>query len=77
MEDFIKKGNDIQTITTENLTNKYEKMIKEHQIYLYKTIISTIEHHIRGISATNIEYLIDRYLIIDLKYHGRESIDNL
>jgi len=77
MEDFIKKGNDIQTITTENLTIQYENMIKEHQKYLYKEITSTIEHHIRGISATEIESLIDRYFLIDLKFRGRETIDNL
>ena len=77
MEDFIKKGNDIQTITIENLTIQYENMIKEHQEHLYKTITSTIQHHIIGIPATDIESLIDRYLLIDLKYRGRETIDNL
>ena len=77
MEDFIKKGNDIQTITTEKLTIQYENMIKEHQKYLYKEITSTIEHRIRGISKTDIESLIDRYLLIDLKYRGRETIDKL
>ena len=77
MEDFIKKGNDIQTITTENLTIQYENMIKEHQKYLYKEITSTIQHYIRGISATEIESLIDRYFLIDLKFRGRETIDNL
>ena len=77
MEDFIKKGNDIQIITTENLNIQYENIIKEHQKYLYKTIISTIHHHIRGISETEIESLIDRYLLIDLKYRGRETIDKL
>ena len=77
MEDFIKKGNDIQTITTENLNIQYENMIKEHQKYLYKTITSTIQHHIRGISATDIESLIDRYLFTDLKYRGLKTIDKL
>ena len=77
MENFIKKGNDIQTMTTECLTIQYENMIKEHQQYLYKEIISTIQHHIRSISTTDIQSLIDRYLLIDLKYHGRETIDNL
>ena len=77
MEKFIQKGIDIQKITTENLNNQYEIMLEEHKKYLYQNITSIIQKHIRGISQTEIESLIDRYFLIDLKYRGRETIDNL
>ena len=77
MEKFIKKGIDIQKITTEKLNNQYEIMLEEHKKYLYKNITSIIQKHIRGISQTEIESLIDRYFLIDLKYRGRETIANL
>lgn len=77
MEKFIQKGIDIQKITTEKLNNQYEIMLEEHKKYLYKNITSIIQKHIKGISPTEIESLIDRYFLIDLKYRGRETIDNL
>lgn len=77
MEKFIQKGIDIQKITTEKLNNQYENMLEEQKKYLYKNITSIIQKHIRGISPTEIESLIDRYFLIDLKYHGRETINNL
>lgn len=77
MEKYIQKGIDIQKITTEKLNNQYEIMLEEHKKYLYKNITSIIQKYIRGISPTEIESLIDRYFLIDLKYRGRETIDNL
>lgn len=77
MEKFIQKGIDIQKITTEKLNNQYEIMLEEHKKYLYQNITSIIQKHIRGISQIEIESLIDRYFLIDLKYRGRETIDNL
>lgn len=77
MEEFKKKGINIQMSTTEELSEEYLKMIKIHKKYLYDKIINTIHHHIRGISSTEIESLIDRYLFIDIEFRGKETIETL
>lgn len=77
MEEFKKKGINIQTLTTDDLSEEYSQMIKFHQNYLYKKIIDTIQHYIRGIREAEIETLIDRYLLTDIKYRGKQTISKL
>lgn len=77
MEEFKKKGNDIQKMTTDKLNEEYSQMIKLHQNYLYKKIVDTIQHYIRGIRETEIESLIDIYLLTDIKYSGKQTISKL
>ena len=38
MEEFKKKGINIQALTTDELSEEYSQMIKLHQNYLYKKI---------------------------------------
>lgn len=77
IEEFKKKGINIQTITTDELNEEYSQMIKLHQKYLYNKIVDTINQYIRGMSATEIESLIDRYLLTDIKYRGKQTISRL
>ena len=77
LEEFKKKGFDIQTLTTDELSEEYSQMIKLHQKYLYNKVIDTVSQYIRGISATEIESLIDRYLLTDIKYCGKQTISKL
>lgn len=77
MEEFKKKGCNIQMLTTDLLSEEYSQMLRKHQAYLYENISKVIERHIRGLGKTQIESLIDRYLLTDLKYRGKLTISKL
>ena len=55
IEEFKKKGINIQTLTTDELNEEYSQMIKLHQKYLYNKIVDTVKQYIRGMSTTEIE----------------------
>lgn len=77
MEDFKKEGRNIQLLTTDIFSEEYSNMLKQHQTYLYENITKIIEKYFIGINKNQIESLIDRYLLTDLKYRGKQSISKL
>lgn len=77
MEEFKKRGRNIQLLTTDIFSEEYSNMLKQHQTYLYENITKIIEKYFIGINKNQIESLIDRYLLTDLKYRGKQSISKL
>lgn len=77
MEEFKKKGINIQTETIEELREEYENMIKTHQKYLYEKITEIVHQQLRGIDERTIQSLIDKYLLTELNYNGKYTINKL
>lgn len=77
MEEFKKRGIDIQMVTTDALSEAYSQMMKKHQNYLYENLVKAIQKHLRGMSKLELESLIDRYFLTDMKYHGKQTISKL
>lgn len=77
MEEFKKIGINIQMVTTDALSEAYSQMMRKHQNYLYENLVKAIQKHLRGMSKLELESLIDRYFLTDMKYHGKQTISKL
>lgn len=77
MKEFKEKGINIQETTTEELRNQYINMLKKHLIYLTKEISKILSEYNIQLRNIDIENIIEKYLLTEIKYNGMYTIEKL